>query len=389
MGTRSLVKKFEVKLDLKRPSSNREFEVVYGDTGNSIEIQLSNDGVSVPLTGYRVAAVFSNSNGTFIQDSSDTAGGLTISDDKVIIELFPTSAAPGLVECELQIYTNGAYSPSIDDTIYVNLVTSAKFNFSCRKGILNDATMQAISQYPVLMRLMDTIDEAEEERNDSELLRVSAESKRITNETARATAETARASAETTRASAETARASAETARASAESTRTSAESTRASAESTRASAETNRISTETARAAAEAERSSILRGAIASSSSAGSVSPLNNITAKGWYEYEGGIILVNSPITSELSRVNCTVYQTNLSATGVVRKRTGLVSNGNVTWSEWTIPMSGKENIANKVTAVSASSTDTEYPSAKCVYTLTKKLFDDYNDLYALIKSL
>ena len=45
-------------------------------------------------------------------------------------------------------------------------------------------------------------------------------------------------------------------------------------------------------------------------------------------------------------------------------------VSSGNVTCESVTIPdISGKENISNKVTSLSSSSTDTQYPSAKCVY--------------------
>lgn len=32
---------------------------------------------------------------------------------------------------------------------------------------------------------------------------------------------------------------------------------------------------------------------------------------------------------------------------------------------------VSGKENTSNKVTSISSSSTDTQYPSAKCVYDL------------------
>lgn len=40
------------------------------------------------------------------------------------------------------------------------------------------------------------------------------------------------------------------------------------------------------------------------------------------------------------------------------------------------TIPdVSGKENTSNKVTSLSSSSTDTQYPSAKCVYTLIGNL--------------
>lgn len=32
---------------------------------------------------------------------------------------------------------------------------------------------------------------------------------------------------------------------------------------------------------------------------------------------------------------------------------------------------ISGKEDVSNKVTSLSSSSTDTQYPSAKCVYNL------------------
>lgn len=46
---------------------------------------------------------------------------------------------------------------------------------------------------------------------------------------------------------------------------------------------------------------------------------------------------------------------------------------------------ISGKENISNKVTSLSSSSTDTQYPSAKCVYNLIKDncVFIEGNDTY------
>ena len=39
---------------------------------------------------------------------------------------------------------------------------------------------------------------------------------------------------------------------------------------------------------------------------------------------------------------------------------------------------ITGKENISNKVTHLSSSSTDTEYPSAKCVYDYVDDLIGD-----------
>lgn len=38
-------------------------------------------------------------------------------------------------------------------------------------------------------------------------------------------------------------------------------------------------------------------------------------------------------------------------------------------------IDVSGKEDKANRVTSVSASSTDTQYPSAKCLYDLSNTI--------------
>lgn len=67
----TLEKRFAVKLDIKRSASNREFEVVEGDTGNVIDIALTDDGAPVDMTGYRVMAVFSKSDGTSCQDSEN------------------------------------------------------------------------------------------------------------------------------------------------------------------------------------------------------------------------------------------------------------------------------------------------------------------------------
>lgn len=47
------------------------------------------------------------------------------------------------------------------------------------------------------------------------------------------------------------------------------------------------------------------------------------------------------------------------------------ILGNGNITISGGGGDVSGKEDKSNKVTSLSASSTDTQYPSAKCVYDL------------------
>jgi hypothetical protein len=47
-------KRFYVALDIKRPTANRDFEVVEGDNGNVLEIELTDDGAAVDLSGCRV-----------------------------------------------------------------------------------------------------------------------------------------------------------------------------------------------------------------------------------------------------------------------------------------------------------------------------------------------
>ena len=192
-------KSFPVMLDMKRSASNREFELVEGDTGNEITVTLKDDGQAVDLTGCRVLAVFSKSNGTSSQDSE--AGSLIVSGNTVTIPVYAASVAPGLVECELQVY-----SGENNDT----LVTSAKFNFKCRRGILNADTLESTDEYPLLVGLIDDVNGLSEAVNAAEAARASAEAARVSAETARSSAETARSTAETERCAAEAARISAE-----------------------------------------------------------------------------------------------------------------------------------------------------------------------------------
>ncbi|HOR13319.1 MAG TPA: hypothetical protein PKX46_05285, partial [Clostridia bacterium] len=118
-------KRFQLALDLKRPAGNRDFEVVEGDSGNVLEITLTDDGAAVDLQGCRVVAVFSKSNGTASQDTE--GNGITLMSGRkntLIIELYPPSFSPGLVECELLVFSGEAQDV---------LVTSARFNFKCKK----------------------------------------------------------------------------------------------------------------------------------------------------------------------------------------------------------------------------------------------------------------
>ncbi len=148
----SVNKVFDVALDIKRPSANRDFTVVNGDSGNRINISLSDGGSPVKLTGCRVIAAFLRPDGcSSMQDSGVEGSGVTLSTEDssaVAIYLSPASFSPGIVECELQIYS--------DDTLST-LVTTARFNFTCREAIVNENTVQAAPELPLLKSLYDKL----------------------------------------------------------------------------------------------------------------------------------------------------------------------------------------------------------------------------------------
>ena len=176
----SVNKVFDVDLDIKRPSSHRDFTVVNGDNGNRINVTLMDGDSPVDLTGCRIIAAFSRADGsTSLQDSGVQNGGITISPDdasKVAIDLFPASFSPGVVECELQVYSDASLS---------TLVTTARFNFICREAIVNSGTVQASAEYPLLKALKDgltslkaSLDELMESAKAAEEGRQTAENSR-------------------------------------------------------------------------------------------------------------------------------------------------------------------------------------------------------------------
>lgn len=369
MGTRSLVKYFDLDIDLVKPCSVRNFEVVNGDTGNVLRISIFNNGVAENISGYKVVAVFSNTCGTFVQDSSDDCGGIALDNNKVTIDISKGCLAPGIIECELQFYTDTETATS---SIYTNLVTSAKFSFYCRESLLCRDALESFNEFPLLMELISDIrleeglrmrherdriaaetgrSTAETGRVNAEQLRVSAENGRIASEKVRSSAESARMSSENSRNAAElyrvqneNARNSAETERtgnernrASAEASRRTSENARADAEEIRTLAETNRETCESARQTAEQgrieaenERSATFRGILtAGSQTTVPDNSLNTATTSGWYAYDGGIVLVKG------TAADC--KQLMLRPNGSIQHRVGSYSDSTLTWSEWT----------------------------------------------------
>jgi len=152
----AIKKRFEVALDIADAGANREFTVVEGDSGNEINVTLTDGGEPVDLTGCRVIAVFSKADGTAAQDSGSEGGGVALCgtlNNEVTITLFSGSIATGVVECELQIYSDADLS---------TLVTTARFTFNCRRAIMDAGTVAATAEYPVLGGLVHSMEEVKQ-----------------------------------------------------------------------------------------------------------------------------------------------------------------------------------------------------------------------------------
>ena len=185
------------------PICGGDFSVVDGDTGNVVYLALTDAGIPVSVEGRRIIAAFSNSRGKYMQDSAESGGGISVSDDKVKLQLRPQSFAPGIVECELQIYSGGTENSAAGATVYDSLVTTAKFNFSCRSAIYDASTIESEPAAPPLSAVLSAIGIAEGERVKSETARNSAEAERAAAEKSRAASEKGRILSETSRVNAE------------------------------------------------------------------------------------------------------------------------------------------------------------------------------------------
>ena len=363
MSETSFIKRFDITLDLKQPGCGGDFSVVDGDTGNVVYLALTDAGIPVSVEGRRIIAAFSNSRGKYMQDSAESGGGISISDDKVKLQLRPQSFAPGIVECELQIYSGGTENSAAGATVYDSLVTTAKFNFSCRSAIYDASTIESEPAAPPLSAVLSAIGIAEGERVKRETARNSAEAERAAAEKSRAasekgrilsetsrvnaensrkTAEAGRARAETTRETTEAARKQNEALRLSAENNRAAAETNRAKAEAKRSEAENNRIANENARkaaerAAAETERSRIFRGEVELPTAATpNDDPVDFAVESGWYFYKGGILVVSAALSGSAGSEYGTIEQAALLTDGTIIHRTCTVSAGAKNWSAW-----------------------------------------------------
>ncbi len=146
-------KRFRVSLDMKAPTAQRnEWEVVEGDNGNVIEITLTDGGEPVDLTGCRVLAVFGLPTGATVEQDTDEGSVTVGGEDNNVITIAlatgsfsPGKSSSGLMKCEIQVYSGARQDV---------LITSAQFTFRCRRAIMNDQTIEATDEYPILVELI-------------------------------------------------------------------------------------------------------------------------------------------------------------------------------------------------------------------------------------------
>ena len=129
-----IYKEFEIDLDLKRPGQYDDIMLVEGDTTNRFIINLVDHGEPIDLTGRRVMCVFSHGRGTAYQDSYSPGSNIEIKGNRVTVLLNTGSFSEGLVECELKIY---------GDPQTLTQVTTSRFNFMCRKGIMDEKSFES------------------------------------------------------------------------------------------------------------------------------------------------------------------------------------------------------------------------------------------------------
>lgn len=152
-----ILKIIPVNLDLKRVTAQASTipPLVVGDNGNIFEITLTDGGEPVDLTGCKVFAVFSKSNGETAEQDTD-GNGVTIggtNHNVLTIDVRTGSYSDEQNNCELQIYSG---------TNYETLVTTAQFNFNGRRAIVNVETVAAEDKYPILVSLISQANEAAE-----------------------------------------------------------------------------------------------------------------------------------------------------------------------------------------------------------------------------------
>lgn len=134
-----------VSLDMYKESSDT-FSVVEGDTANLIVITLTDRGNPVDLSGCKVLVVFVRGG---VPAQQDTDGnGVTISGENhniITVDLYSTSYVYGNNTAEVVVLSGENFERQ---------ATSAWFNFYARRARINDKTILAVAQFPLLSSML-------------------------------------------------------------------------------------------------------------------------------------------------------------------------------------------------------------------------------------------
>jgi len=141
-------KRHYVTVDMYKTSSDT-FEAVEGDTANLIIITLTDRGNPVDLTDCKVLVVFVRGG---VPAQQDTDGnGVTISGEHhniITVDLYSTSYVNGSNTAEVIVLSGEDFERQ---------ATSAWFNFKARRARINNSTILAVPQFPLLSQMLETL----------------------------------------------------------------------------------------------------------------------------------------------------------------------------------------------------------------------------------------
>jgi len=143
-------KDYSITLDMLRTLPFRPFEIVEGDTGNVLHVTLLNNGDAMDLADCKLCITFASSNGFAMQD--ETSGIEKTGEPGAFdVALLPTAYGAGNVSADVQVYSG------TDDA---TLITSTRFDFRCRKSLINGDIIHANEAYPPLVEATRIANEA-------------------------------------------------------------------------------------------------------------------------------------------------------------------------------------------------------------------------------------
>lgn len=238
--------RYLIKVDTIVRIANPYYEIVAGDyLTNIFDFEVTQNNEKYDLTGLIVEIDFLKPDKTL--NRQDMNNGVVITDEVqgyVSCALHPNSMnVQGRARGELKIFQG------------LQLLTSIQFEFLIRDPLAKDNILESDTNFPVLTKLIASVDSLEKDVVQAEEIRVIGEHNRINSEDDRATNENTRVSNENLRTFNEASRATAEASRAIAEGLRVTKEDARISNEDTRKSNETSRVAAEALRVTQEDAR--------------------------------------------------------------------------------------------------------------------------------------